>query len=157
LAIVGHFRNLRCLVLSRCDGSITVKKQGDILLDSISKLEKLEKLIVPGGCITDDAVRRFIPRLKRLKYLGLSNTAITDKCIKSLLLLPNLEKISIKNTLISSIGLDVLSKHPRLSQIIVSYSTLRLTDIKYYKYQAEKEMKSLPMISTIDLPLNDEL
>jgi hypothetical protein len=123
LAILNKFKNLRRLIIRGDTSFVTQGNFGREMIKSLSHLNKLQELTLPGGEI-DDSMLKDLVRLSKLQYLNIADTMITDEGMKLILKLKSLDRLNIKNTQISPKGIKILEKHPSLKWINISYGAI---------------------------------
>jgi hypothetical protein len=124
LAILSSFKKLRRLVVVGNSSFIDKKSYGIAIVKSISQISTLEDLVLPGGEIDDNMLKKYIVKMSNLRSLDLSDTNITDNGMKSLLKMTSLGHLEIRNTLVTPRGIELLRKHPSLKRIGISYGLL---------------------------------
>jgi RNA polymerase sigma factor (sigma-70 family) len=90
----------------------------DALLERISRLESLEYLALPGCSAVTDEGMRYVGRLRSLQHLDLSGTSVTDRGMRFLRELTQLQSFTFAHTeTISDAGIESLAHCARLVHV----------------------------------------
>ena len=93
-----------------------------------------------------------LPKLNNLKYLSLSETPITNRCLDKIYKLPNLVKLNISNCInITTIGFKNIYQLNKLQQLIMDNI---LVSASVYKYVAQ--LKNLKVLSIKGCYITDD-
>jgi len=94
----------------------------DAVLADVCRVENITELDLSGSkALTDDGIRH-LSRLRQLKYLDLSGTAVTDCGLSVLQNLPALESVSFAMTAITDEGAHHLTHCPGLQRVNLSWT-----------------------------------
>jgi hypothetical protein len=94
----------------------------DAVLADVCRVENITELHLSGSkALTDDGVRH-LSRLRQLKYLDLSGTAVTDRGLSVLQNLLALESVSFAMTAITDEGAHHLTHCPGLQRVNLSWT-----------------------------------
>lgn len=94
----------------------------DEVLASVARVEHLTALDLSGSrALTDEGARQLV-RLRGLRHLDLSGTAITDRALEILCELPALETLGLAMTHISDEGLASLTQCRELREVNLSWT-----------------------------------
>ena len=115
---LGKLETLRAIDLSQCDG-VTVEG-----IKSLTKCPKLTFLKVSGDAIDNQCMAE-VGKMKSLRVLGISDTAVDDEGIAELAGL-NLSEVQMTRTKVGDDGIKILSKMKGLKSL--NLRDTRLTD-----------------------------
>ena len=86
---------------------LDVGSANDGHLANLEEMQKLRRLWIHGGFVTDNWVRS-IAKLKNLEVLTIEHTEISDACMKQIARLPRLKRLDLKDNAITDRGLSQL-------------------------------------------------
>lgn len=98
-------------------------KGTDGIVEIVSQLSTIQRLVVKGKGITDGAVR-YLTHLTELRMLNLESTSLTDEGVGSLRALEELECLSLKGTRIGSAALRRIADLPALEELDLAYTAI---------------------------------
>lgn len=126
--------------LSRLEVLYANAKVTDKGLAAIGRMKSLKTLDLSGTSITAAGLKQ-LSDLKSLEALALSDTAIGDEAMDTLLVLKSLKTLELSGTRVGASGLEKLGALPRLEVLSLSWTHLSGPDIA-----ALREMKRLDRV-----------
>jgi Leucine-rich repeat (LRR) protein len=136
---IREFKSLRRIELE-------VQQITDSLVDSLERLPELEEIQVIGGFVDDEGADG-IARNRNLRTLGLYETSdITDRGMRRLGRLANLQELRIKMCPITGAGLIALSRMPKLRDLSLDWC--KITDEGMKAIGPHPSLESLSLLGT---------
>lgn len=90
-------------------------------LSNLQKLNRLENLSLGHTQIDDEQLAEFLPKLRKLKVLDLSdNPDLTDAAVVQIARLPALQELSLSSPQITAASVDVIAGMKQLSELDLS-------------------------------------
>jgi hypothetical protein len=113
---------IRLLAQHAQSGLAAEGQMTDDVLDAVSRVETITSLDLSGSkALTDDGIRH-LSRLRGLRHLDVSGTAITDRGLEVLRELADLESISLAMTRVTDAGVAHLSGCDKLERANLSWT-----------------------------------
>ena len=116
----------------------------DSVIPKLAPFRKLKRLSLRGRGITGDRLSE-LP-CKKLEWLSMGRTSVTDAGLPHLLSLTRLECLCLYNTNVTDEGLRILAKHPNLRKL--DLSSTRITDDGLKHWKAHNSLERLSARST---------
>ena len=144
--------DVRALAESESLTSVTLEIANglnDRSLELLSKMRKLQWLVVPGRDITDNGIAH-LANLPDLKALGLHDTSVDDEGCKMLAAFPALEILDLHQTRVTDAGLQHLSTGKMLKD-------LHLARCKQISDLGMDSLAQIPTLTTLNISANPQL
>ena len=93
--------------------------QGDLIVEWLAKLPKLNRVHLANSRLTDDGVEE-ISKLKNIRSLDIKSTVVTDQSIPHLASMENLEVLNVGGTFLSKAGVKELRDKLPKTKIIAN-------------------------------------
>jgi hypothetical protein len=123
LEYIGQIENLVSLDLEVLPTAVVGPGLG-----YLSRLGKLERLIVGESRITDAGVAHLLP-VQQLRFLSLCETGVTDAGVATLAKLRNLRELDLRGTKITPKCLASLAEMKELRMVDLDYTSVRKADV----------------------------
>jgi len=136
--VFAHLQHLTQLETLSIDGSTDISS-----IEQISHLKMLKNLGLSSSSIDDEQFRILCSSFNLYKLSVAECLSISDYAFKDLYLLTNLKTLNISNTLVHELGLSVISKLTKLTNLSVAKCDFGSSSLKY--------MHDLRCLSCLDL------